>query len=147
MANKEECVYKLLVQCKENSSVNKDKPNVMPHLLYCSINKNAPLDEIQFDVSGYFYSNAGTNSNTNQREVSFRGRLLTGQEISLPENYSGVVFEASDQPANTYSQSSEFNSVNVWSLKERNDCSSFAKTLEWCEIAETIHNTSDVATT
>ncbi|KAF7192526.1 hypothetical protein HII31_06158 [Pseudocercospora fuligena] len=72
---------------KTTSSSSKNlKPNILP----ARIHHNGPIP-----VSSRHWSPAP--SSTTSQESSFRGRRLLSQNIPLPENYTGLVIQKTDQ--------------------------------------------------
>ncbi|KAM9740823.1 ribonuclease H2 subunit C [Menidia menidia] len=119
------------------SSVGQAKQEPV-HLMPCEIEHNGPAK-----VSEFFTST--TKDHKQEKTVSFRGRGLKGQEIALPQGYTGLVLKeinkpGSDQEDRTVRASSVFDSLTYWNLETPpNSDDTVVMAMDWPELADAIH--------
>ncbi|XP_063958100.1 ribonuclease H2 subunit C-like [Lytechinus pictus] len=83
---------------------------------------------------------------TTGQQVSFRGRLLRGQEIPIPEGYKGVILKEPSKPFTededrTLKATHSFDKFTYWNLEtapSTND--TIQRALAWTNIASAIHS-------
>ncbi|XP_060107625.1 ribonuclease H2 subunit C [Heteronotia binoei] len=77
--------------------------------------------------------------------VSFRGRMLKGKQVLVPEGYVGLVLEEAAAPYLSSKErnmqvKSTFDSMTVWNLERApNESDEILKAFSWPKIAEGIH--------
>nr|XP_054759443.1 ribonuclease H2 subunit C-like [Lytechinus pictus] len=80
------------------------------------------------------------------QQVSFRGRLLRGQEIPIPEGYKGVILKEPSKPFTededrTLKATHSFDKFTYWNLEtapSTNDM--IQRALAWTNIASAVHS-------
>ncbi|XP_028659051.2 ribonuclease H2 subunit C [Erpetoichthys calabaricus] len=108
------------------------------HFLPCEIEHNR-----EANVDRYFIP--AINKNKNEMTVSFRGRALKGQEINLPQGYTGLVLKEdhrpiSDEEDRTLRVKSTFNSLTYWNLETQPTTDdTIVMAMNWPDIAAAIH--------
>ncbi|KAE8607695.1 hypothetical protein XENTR_v10011254 [Xenopus tropicalis] len=85
------------------------------HLLPCQIQREGAAN-----VKGYFAP--AVKDREGGKEVSFRGRTLKGQEVSVPSGYMGVVLREDQKPCSEeedrlFTVKSTFRSFTQWNLE------------------------------
>ncbi|XP_063801160.1 ribonuclease H2 subunit C [Pseudophryne corroboree] len=79
------------------------------------------------------------------KEVSFRGRTLRGQEVSVPDGYMGVVLREDNKPCSeeedrTLTVRSTFQSFTQWNLETIPSADDvLVMSLAWPKIASMVH--------
>jgi len=73
---------------------------------------------------------------------SFQGRGLRGQEVKLPEGYSGVVVEKHvDGDEQTFVPVKRFDRLTYWNHDVMpSSCDTMSQCMEWMDMADTIHS-------
>ena len=73
---------------------NEGLPDVVLHHLPCKIK----VDENYANTKSFFSPKVATVSNRETLQATFRGRLLDGKVIKLPDNYCGYTLEENERP-------------------------------------------------
>ncbi|XP_077143546.1 ribonuclease H2 subunit C isoform X1 [Ranitomeya variabilis] len=87
----------------------------------------------------------GTFGPAGGKEVSFRGRMLRGQEVSVPAGYMGIVLKEDHKPCSEEEDRclnvrSTFQSFTQWNLETPPSADDvLVMSLAWPEIASAIH--------
>ncbi|KAM4722331.1 ribonuclease H2 subunit C [Rhinophrynus dorsalis] len=108
------------------------------HLLPCEIQREGTAN-----VKEYFCP--AIREEEKGKEVSFRGRALKGQEVSVPAGYIGVILKedhkpCSDEEERSLSVKSTFNSFTQWNLETPPSADDvLVMSLGWPKIAAAIH--------
>ncbi|OCT84142.1 ribonuclease H2 subunit C [Xenopus laevis] len=108
------------------------------HLLPCQIQKDGAAN-----VKEYF--NPAVRDREGGKEVSFRGRALKGQEVSVPSGYMGVVLKEDHKPCSEeedrlFTVKSTFRSFTQWNLETPPSADDvLVMSLAWPKIAASIH--------
>lgn len=107
------------------------------HLMPCSIDFNGDRAEI----SKYF--TPCIDSSGDHIAASFRGRPLSGKEIILPKDYTGIVVQRcqeSEDPKVTHSSTHQFKKFTYWNWDmEPSANDKVSQAMDWIEIANAIH--------
>ncbi|MGH0151055.1 UNVERIFIED_CONTAM: hypothetical protein FKN15_053428 [Acipenser sinensis] len=110
------------------------------HLLPCEIEHNGPAS-----VGRYF--SPAVKETKSEMIVSFRGRGLKGQEVSVPQGYSGMVLKEDHKPVSededrSLRVRSTFSTLTCWNLETPpSSDDGVVMTMNWPVIAEAIHLT------
>jgi hypothetical protein len=89
---------------------------------------------ITSDIKRHFTNSIQINNNeTKKFEASFRGRPLNGEQISLPDDYIGILTN-STKPISSFDQLTYF---NLDCTTTKND--SIARSIEWLSLAKILH--------
>ncbi|XP_002939369.3 ribonuclease H2 subunit C isoform X1 [Xenopus tropicalis] len=108
------------------------------HLLPCQIQREGAAN-----VKGYFAP--AVKDREGGKEVSFRGRTLKGQEVSVPSGYMGVVLREDQKPCSEeedrlFTVKSTFRSFTQWNLETPPSADDvLIMSLIWPKIAAAIH--------
>ncbi|XP_057311698.1 ribonuclease H2 subunit C-like [Hydractinia symbiolongicarpus] len=121
-----------------NLKCKKDIKQSNLHLMPCEIDHDDKAN-----VSKYFLES--NIAETDQKSATFRGRLLTGKVISLPNGYQGVVVKEkgetfSDYQERTIQVDKSFDKFTYWNLEippSRDDA--MMKAFHWLDLAHVIH--------
>ncbi|KAM4017181.1 ribonuclease H2 subunit C [Anomaloglossus baeobatrachus] len=113
-------------------------PRETLHLLPCQIQRQGAAN-----VSAFF-SPAVTEA-PGGKEVSFRGRMLRGQEVTVPAGYMGIVLKEDHKPCSEEEDrclnvKSTFQSFTQWNLETPPSADDvLVMSLAWPKIASAIH--------
>ncbi|CAH2324985.1 ribonuclease H2 subunit C [Pelobates cultripes] len=119
------------------SSLPKAGPETV-HLLPCEIQSEGAAR-----VSEYF--SPAVRDGEAGKEVSFRGRVLRGQEVAVPAGFVGVVLKenhkpCSDEEDRCLTVRSTFNSFTQWNLETPpSEDDILVMSMQWPKIASVIH--------
>ena len=115
------------------------------HQLPCCIKHDGPAE-----VSQYFKPNptgvVGEDGLPSQ-QAHFRGRLLQGTTLHLPNNYSGFVLgkkttsKKSDESSNLWETNATFHDITYWNhddVPSNND--DFFRAFHWLTVAKALHS-------
>ncbi|KAM3918727.1 ribonuclease H2 subunit C [Leptodactylus fuscus] len=108
------------------------------HLLPCQIQRHGAAK-----VSEYF--SPAIKETPGGKEVSFRGRMLKGQEVTVPAGYMGVVLKEDHKPCSeeedrSLNVRSTFQSFTQWNLESPPSADDvLVMSLAWPKIASAIH--------
>ncbi|KAK0161972.1 hypothetical protein PV327_008363 [Microctonus hyperodae] len=113
------------------------------HSIPCKIHSDDSAN-----VSKFFTPYIRTNDNTNY-DASLRGYPLHGQTLKVPKGYKGITFYEKKKPENPehdrkLQSTGKFSKFTYWNYDKfpsKNDA--FISALEWIDIAEALHDTSD----
>ncbi|XP_014671326.1 PREDICTED: ribonuclease H2 subunit C-like [Priapulus caudatus] len=118
-------------------NVKQEQPAVT-HLMPCKIDHDGKCN-----VAAYF------THTINHNEASFRGRPLRGQDVRLPNGYTGICLReatpvyaegSEDKVHRRFHITGEFSQFTYWNLdKETTDDDAVIKALNWVELASVIH--------
>nr|CAG4641342.1 EOG090X0IC1 [Eulimnadia texana] len=119
------------------------------HLMPCKIHHDGPAN-----VSTYFTPYISEKSPSDESsdkvlQASFRGRLLLGQQIEIPENFTGYVLSESKKPLSEESDrklhcSDTFQGFTYWNWDHeptKNDA--VQQVFEWLDVSQAIHQNVD----
>ena len=87
-----------------------------------SSNKAVKLQSLPFNIQSNEATNVKdyfqvTQTENGTKEATFRGRLLVGKDISIPENTQGILLSENDEDSEAqYNVRGEFNTITVWYL-------------------------------
>ena len=85
-------------------------------------NKTVKLHSLPFNIQSNEATNVKdyfqvTQTENGTKEATFRGRLLVGKDISIPENTQGILLSENDEDSEAqYNVRGEFNTITVWYL-------------------------------
>ncbi|KAG8430012.1 hypothetical protein GDO86_018639 [Hymenochirus boettgeri] len=108
------------------------------HLLPCEIERRGATNVKQYFTPAIKERKEG-------KEVSFRGRALMGQEVSVPNGYMGIVLREDHKPATEeedrcFTVRTTFNSFTQWNLETPpSEDDVLMMSLIWPKIATAIH--------
>ncbi|XP_033853445.3 ribonuclease H2 subunit C isoform X1 [Acipenser ruthenus] len=108
------------------------------HLLPCEIEHDGPAN-----VGRYF--SPAVKETKSEMIVSFRGRGLKGQEVSVPQGYSGMVLKEDHKPVSededrSLRVRSTFSTLTCWNLETPpSSDDGVVMAMNWPVIAEAIH--------
>ncbi|XP_069594614.1 ribonuclease H2 subunit C [Ranitomeya imitator] len=108
------------------------------HLLPCQIQRRGAANVSEFFTPAVREAPGG-------KEVSFRGRMLRGQEVSVPAGYMGIVLKEDHKPCSEEEDRclnvrSTFQSFTQWNLETPPSADDvLVMSLAWPEIASAIH--------
>ncbi|XP_069500920.1 ribonuclease H2 subunit C isoform X2 [Ambystoma mexicanum] len=108
------------------------------HLLPCEIEHDGSAN-----VDNYF--SPAIRKHPTEKVVSFRGRCLRGQEVTVPDGYIGLVLKEDHKPCSEEDDrcvrvKSTFTAFTSWNLEtppSSDDCA--VMSIMWPAIAEAIH--------
>ncbi|XP_053622923.1 ribonuclease H2 subunit C [Plodia interpunctella] len=129
------------IQVENNlkDSENSEKFEQRVHFLPCKIEEDGPAN-----VHKYFEPYVQENEN-GELTATFRGRLLNGTKMSLPQGYEAIVVTETKRPLaenadRRFQVAGGFKELTYWNwdkVPSRND--NLVKALDWMDIAEAIH--------
>ncbi|XP_071974044.1 ribonuclease H2 subunit C [Engystomops pustulosus] len=108
------------------------------HLLPCQIQRQGPARVREYFSPAMRDTPAG-------KEVSFRGRILRGQEVTAPAGYMGIVLKEDHRPCSEEEDRclnvrSTFQSFTQWNLETPASADDvLVQSLAWPKIASAIH--------
>ncbi|XP_040266113.1 ribonuclease H2 subunit C [Bufo bufo] len=108
------------------------------HLLPCQIHRQGAAKVEEFFSPAIRAAHGG-------KEVSFRGRKLRGQEVTLPDGYMGIVLKEDHKPCaeeeeRSLNVRSIFQSFTQWNLETPPSADDvLVMSLAWPKIASAIH--------
>ncbi|XP_053575990.1 ribonuclease H2 subunit C [Bombina bombina] len=108
------------------------------HLLPCEIQREGPANIDKYFSPAILDGKVG-------KEVSFRGRSLRGQEVTVPSGYLGIVLRedhkpCSDEEDRSLTVRSTFNSFTQWNLETPPSADdAIMMSMMWSKIASAIH--------
>ncbi|XP_078671785.1 ribonuclease H2 subunit C-like [Branchiostoma floridae x Branchiostoma belcheri] len=113
------------------------------HLLPCEVEHTGPAQVARFFTPGVRDSGQGA------LQASFRGRELRGENVTLPDGYTGLVLKekhkaVSDEEARVFHAAQKFQEFTYWNMEtppSKND--GLQKALHWLEISKAIHSPVD----
>nr|CAH7712545.1 unnamed protein product [Callosobruchus chinensis] len=115
--------------------------------------ENSKLQSMPFKVHAdcdakveQYFNNYVKTTEDNNLKSSFRGYLLMGKEVPIPEGYVGLVLHESIKPSTDKEErkfriTNTFSNITFWNwdkVPSKND--SITKALEWIDIAEALHS-------
>ncbi|XP_046855059.1 ribonuclease H2 subunit C-like [Xenia sp. Carnegie-2017] len=124
----------ILTSCTKDAT---EKPTV--HLLPCKIEHNG-----EAEVDEYFQS-CIKDDGKGMKKVSFRGRMLMGEKVAIPDGYSGYLLRENRKPVTddqdrSFRAIKRFSEFTHWNLEDRpclND--KIRKAMQWIYISSAIH--------
>ncbi|UJR30518.1 hypothetical protein I4U23_018047 [Adineta vaga] len=84
------------------------------------------------DIKRHFTDSIQINNN-NKLDASFRGRPLNGEELSIPNDYIGILTKSSD----IVSSFDKLTYFNLDCSTSKNDC--IARSVQWLTLAKFLH--------
>ncbi|KAM5138550.1 ribonuclease H2 subunit C [Mantella aurantiaca] len=108
------------------------------HLLPCVIQSQGAANVREFFTPALREGSGG-------KEVSFRGRILRGQEVTVPDGYMGIVLKEDNKPFSeeedrSLTVRSSFQSFTQWNLETPPSADDvLVMSLSWPKIAAAIH--------
>lgn len=112
------------------------------HLLPCVIHRQGPAKVTEYFTPAIREAPGG-------KEVSFRGRVLRGQEVTVPEGYMGIVLKEDNKPFSEEEDRSltvrtTFQSFMQWNLETPPSADDvLVRSLAWPKIAAAVHTPVD----
>ncbi|CAB4022296.1 Ribonuclease H2 subunit C [Paramuricea clavata] len=116
------------------------------HFLPCKIQHNgeAKVDEyFQCSIKG---------EPDGKQQVSFRGRILQGETMNVPEGYYGYVLTedrkpVTDEEDRSFKVSNKFSKFTYWNLEDTPSLNDkIKKAMQWVNISSAIHGRVEVDT-
>ncbi|KAG7329117.1 hypothetical protein KOW79_007291 [Hemibagrus wyckioides] len=140
-ATKEEFVLRMAVNSSvtvvQLGSVNQEHQAAI-HLLPCDIEHDGAAQVAEFFTPT-------VKDRKHEKTVSFRGRGLKGQEVTHPQDYTGLVLKevqkpSSDQEDRVVKVSSVFHNFTYWNLETPPTSDDrVVMAMAWPKLAEMIH--------
>ncbi|XP_001176091.1 ribonuclease H2 subunit C [Strongylocentrotus purpuratus] len=129
--------------CVDGKSLESVGPAAL-HLMPCTVEGNAEANVSQFFTPAIRQSEESLG--TTGQQVSFRGRLLRGHEMPVPEGYKGVILKEPSKPFTededrTLRATHSFEKFTYWNLEtapSTND--TIQRAMAWTSIASALHS-------
>mmetsp|Transcript_421 Transcript_421/g.555 ORF Transcript_421/g.555 Transcript_421/m.555 type:complete len:146 (+) Transcript_421:64-501(+) len=129
-----------------NSSVQQIEIQNLP----CKINHDGEANVEDYFLTKPLHSTTQETEDGSPKKLqaSFRGRLLKGEQLKLPEDVNGVIYkeavcpeEAQEECDRYWVAESQFNSMMLWGHDALPlESHPMHGALEWSKLAEVIHN-------
>nr|XP_056708992.1 ribonuclease H2 subunit C [Euleptes europaea] len=122
-----------------------EAPRARLHLLPCAVQHDGAAPVRRYFAPAVRGPQESHSEPADESTVSFRGRMLKGKQVLIPEGYMGLVLEEEVAPYLSSEErnvqiKSTFDSMTVWNLERApNESDEILMAFSWPKIAEGIH--------